>query len=51
MLRATSTALAPAWRLTATTTVADGIGYPRTQKRMLMRSSSTDWRTSATSRR
>jgi hypothetical protein len=33
------------------TTVAAGIGYPRTQKRMFIRSFWIDWRTSATSRR
>ena len=38
---ATCTALEPARRNTATTTVADGTCCPRTQNRMLMRSSCT----------
>src|SRR3981189_3723408 len=38
-LFATATAFAPAWRVTATTAVADGISYPRAQKSRLTRSS------------
>ena len=38
---ATATALEPAWRKTASTTVALGTSSPRIQKRMLMRSSCT----------
>ncbi|KAF5409172.1 MAG: hypothetical protein Udaeo2_06460 [Candidatus Udaeobacter sp.] len=48
---ATSTALAPACRLTARTTTEPGGLKPRIQKKREMRSSCTLWRTSATSRR
>ena len=48
---ATSTALEPDWRKTATTTVADGTVWPRTQNRMSLRSFCTESRASATSLR
>ena len=47
----TSTALAPACRVTATTAVAEGISYPRAQKSSLTRSSCTVSVALATSRR
>ncbi len=51
MLFATSTAFAPACRLTATTAVAEGRSYPRAQKRSFTRSSCTVSVAAATSRR
>src|SRR4029453_2276239 len=48
---ATSTALAPACRETASTTTEPGGLKPRIQKKREIRSSSTLWRTSATSRK
>ena len=51
MALATATALPPAWRKTATTTVDAGDPYSRDQNRMLMRSSCTPSIAVATSRR
>ena len=48
-LLATATTFDPAWRLTATTTVAAGSPYPRTQNLILIRSSCTVSSTFATS--